>query len=181
MKKISPSSSRREEVLDDPDRRAVEERVAAHQDACRAPRARRRSSLASSPDGASGFSTKVCLPASSAREARSKCVKTGRGDQDRVELRVVEQEIHVGGPGGAGIAVLEAPQAAARRGRRSTSRGPRASRTGPSAGWAPSTRGQRSPCSGCATACWVPLEELITGSPRRRPAWPRPPARPPPA
>ena len=51
---------------------------------------------ASADDAASGFSTKTCLPLSSARLASGKCVDDRRGDHDRVEPVVREEVAEVG-------------------------------------------------------------------------------------
>ena len=82
---MSPSSPDSDQLADRVDRRAVEERVAGHQHEARLLARASISSSASPDDAASGFSTKTCLPASSAAQRELVVRRDRRRDRDGLD------------------------------------------------------------------------------------------------
>ena len=134
-----------DQVADQVDGRAVEEGVARHRARGRARRRARRARSASCDEAASGFSTKTCLPASSARERERVVGADRRRERDRLDRRVVE---HARRRSVVAADARVAPRrsrssASLVAGRRRRRARPRAAPAGSGRGSAPSSRGRR--------------------------------------
>ena len=132
-----------DQLADRDDRRAVEERVARHQHEPALARRGAISSTHSADEAASGFSTKTCLPASSAAAASGKWVETGVAIATASIVVVVEHLLEVARRARRRVAPRDRSSARGRESQIATSSASRRARGGSARGSGPSSRGRR--------------------------------------